>query len=469
MQGLFRFSSFRAPLRAADPPFAAPRQDFSASRRGKLGAPKLGAHRRIPLLLFAVILTFSLPLSRDLGAQNREGKELFAPFVSRIQAQQQGRRITISWKDSSDITQGRYLVYRLREEITDGNFSSAQFLGAVEPGVQEYTDTPEAPGDYYYAVVIEGEDQTLYDIFIPYRNKTTRPRTVEGEVTSRDQAARVRDIRASREGDQVIITFQSSQPGRTLALYRGTKAFSSAGELTKARRVASAESSRSRFQDFPVPGIPYYYAVADQALLQEGKLSLEPGENATIQSVQIPLSDQVRRLLPERTAARSLPLPALLMKQRITDGNRLNAQPAGMPAPEPLSPEAAQAASALAEQFPPGKPADPEPETLPGDKASSGGEDPHPALTAILEGTFSKGQWQASQNQLLNYLSRPRTAEEEARGRFYLGQALFFQGKERNAFLEMVQAAEEFPQAGRRWQDRILTALAEQEDRADRE
>jgi TolA-binding protein len=90
-------------------------------------------------------------------------------------------------------------------------------------------------------------------------------------------------------------------------------------------------------------------------------------------------------------------------------------------------------------------------------KSPAGGEES--ALFQIVKEYFEKRDWENSRIALLHYLSLPRSAEVEARARFYLGQAWYFTGNYREALFEFLSVQNLHPVEANIWIDAILTAM----------
>lgn len=447
------FSIYALPLVVSNPFYADTIEDMRGFR----------PHFHFLTILFLTAALF--PAGAQSEPREETGSsELFAPFVSRLQGEQAEGKITLTWRDSADINGGRYLVYRSPRPIIQSNFSSAEFLAAVQPGTEEYTDVPQASGNYYYAVIIEGPDQTIYDIFIPYRNITTKALTVTEEPSATTLAAEISRITATAQNNQVNLTFSASRDNRELLLYRAAQPFNTKEDLSPGKVISTVNSSQKSLTDYPVPGIPYYYALVDKAMVQEGSPEIQRGSNATLTAVKISVS-QGRRSLPERSTARSLPLPSLLVTQRVTTGDPLAVAYEEPPEALPLSPDTEKAVAALMALFDLPRAPLARPQILPADRTASGSagntntEPQDITLGSILDGPFAAQDWRETETQLTNYLGLPLSEEREARARFYLAQSLFYQGKLRNAFLEILMTEKYYPQRSRQWQDQILESL----------
>ena len=402
--------------------------------------------RRILPVLLLMVLGF--PLFAQTG-------DVFAPFVSRFKVAAEESAIKLTWKDTDDVTAGSYAVYRYTEEITSENFSEAVKLGEVAPGTESFLDKPDDKNPYYYAVLAKDAAGKLYRLFIPFRNKTITGVAVETLDTIEEQAARITDISTTVEEDSIIVTFEASKEKRDLIVYRSTSPIRSSSDLAFAQSLRSIQSSNSSFQDFPVPGITYYYAVIDSGFIKVGDIEFIPGENTTIVPATLPLGTRVG--LPVSTVNRSLPLPLHLLTSSIEDGSNLPLSDyIRVPVYRELGPTASKAVGGLLTGIATASPEAPGPTVLPEDRGRvvSGGEEY--TLKSILNGEFAERRWIETESLLKKFLSVHRSESIERRGRYYLGQTLFFQGKYRDALLEFVLIRDELYAHVEPWLDVIF-------------
>ena len=381
--------------------------------------------------------------------------DVFAPFVSRLKVTAEDSSIRLTWKDTEDITAGAYAVYRHTEEITAANFSQAVKLGEVDPGTESFLDKPEDKRPYFYAVLAKDAAGRSYELFIPFRNKTTTGVAVETLDTIEEQAARITGISTSVEEDSIVVTFEASKEERDLLVYRSTSPIRSSSDLAFAQSLRSLSSSKTSFQDYPVPGISYYYAVIDSGFLKVGDIDFTPGDNTTIVPATIPLGTRVG--LPSTTVNRYLPLPLHLLTASIEDGSRLPLSDyIRVPGYRDLGTPANKAVGGLLSGLPSAEPAEPELTILQEDRGSvvSGGEEY--TLKSILNREFSEKRWIETESLLKKFLSVHRSEPIERRARYYLGQALFFQEKYREALLEFVLLREELYSQVDPWLDVIF-------------
>jgi hypothetical protein len=210
----------------------------------------------------------------------------------------------------------------------------------------------------------------------------------------------------------------------------------------------------SPFVDYPVPGIPYYYAVVFGEDISGGNAALFPGYNATRTAVELP-PGKYRVGLPEpQSEIRSMPLPLISLYTAVPGAEGL----AETPAPSPLSPEAAKALGTIP------APRKRTPEIVRKKRAfdqdleaPAGGEEY--SLRSIVQGSFTRGDWKNTIEELLHYLSLPRSRTSEARARFYLGQAYYFSGAFREALFEFLFVQSYYPQEAGEWVQAGLAAL----------
>jgi hypothetical protein len=275
------------------------------------------------LIFLAVGVLFCLGpavFAQDEGTDDLN-RDVFAPFVSRLRVAVRDPQVRITWRDSEDLSDGSYLVYRHTDEINQNTLDAATLVATVEPGVETYLDTPLEEGNYYYAVIAAEADGRTYPIFVPFRNKTLRPVAVTRLESEEDLAASVYDIDARAQDMTVVLVFTPSRSGRTLAVYRSTAPFSELESIGDATLLQEIESSSRRFVDYPAPGVSYYYGVFDTVLIERGSLEVVEGANALASAVQINLpSQQGIAIQIPRATKRPAPLPILQLTSGLQSG-----------------------------------------------------------------------------------------------------------------------------------------------------
>ncbi|MDR2185633.1 MAG: hypothetical protein LBO80_08245 [Treponema sp.] len=377
------------------------------------------------ILVIAALILPGPAFSQDAGT------EVFAPFVSRITAEVKNNLVRLNWVDSRDI-RGPVFVYRSREPFVEGIPSSRPV--EVAYGVQTHIDEVESPGAWHYYVIASDGEGRKYTVPIPFNNTLsvviegieTAPRTITG-------------LEAALDGDGVIISFQGAGRTDNAILYRSPKPLREERDLLEAAIVQSGIGSP--FTDYPVPGIPYYYGVVLEDDLISGKTVLFPGQNSTLNPVEVPRS-------PGRSSAggdmRAMPLPRITVNTAVP--GRIASEP---PVPAALSAEAVRAIAGLRSQNT--RPVqDKAPRAFNQDlEGPAGGEDG--SLRSIVQGPFIRRDWNTSREELIRYLSLPRSAAAEARGRYYLGQSYYFLERPREALFEFLSVQAHYPGEASEW------------------
>jgi TolA-binding protein len=149
-----------------------------------------------------------------------------------------------------------------------------------------------------------------------------------------------------------------------------------------------------------------------------------------------------------------MPLPLISLYTAVPGAEGLSEPPP----PTPLSPEAAKALGTI--QAP--RKTRPEPvrkkRAFDQDLEAPAGGEEYP-LRSIVQGSFTKGDWKNAIEELLHYLSLPRSRSSEARARFYLGQAYYFSGAFREALFEFLFVQPYYPEESKEWVQAGLAAL----------
>lgn len=388
-----------------------------------------------------------------LGAQ----EEIYAPFVSQLEAAVDDNRIVLSWNDSPDEIE-MYSLYRSPKAFDAEQNRDQVMIGRVEAGVESFSYYPDSTDPFYYAVLAQNSEGEEYSLFIPFRNITDLPYAVESVAGLKERAAKISDISTRTSGELVYISYQSSKPERPVEAFRSSSPIDSPEALRAANKIGSFSSSPGRLTDFPLPGLDYYYAVVDRELLQADMPDIQPGKNSTTIAASPALSS-TSRFDEESRSPRIRPLPFLQLPRSIESGVLLSdVKKYALPDFTPLQPETLASVKALVENIGHGtQPLPVHSETFSVDR--SPGRDPEALLlSTIILGSFSDSSWNDAKKELGNFLAVRRDTEIEARAHHYMGQVFFFQKEYRKAFYEFLSAREHLPKASDRWIDRVLAA-----------
>ncbi|MDA3949084.1 MAG: hypothetical protein PF508_07635 [Spirochaeta sp.] len=401
----------------------------------------------VALVLLGTATVIAQTPDSDTGASGtptftEDERDVFAPFVSRLRVAVRDPQVRLTWRDSDDLESGSYRVYRHTEEITRDTIDDAALVAEVDTGVETYLDTPLEEGAYYYAVIAAEESGRMYPIFVPFRNKTIRSVTVAQLETEEDLAASVYGIEALAQDNAVVVRFEASRGGRDLVVYRSTTPLTDDDQIPNATLIDEFGSSTRRFADYPVPGVDYYYGVFDKALVERGSVSVRPGENALATAVRVGLNDatELQIQIPRATKRRA-PLPILHLAEGIQSGDRLARNSVPEQAGRILDPATEAAVRALLERAPEPAVFRPEPRVLPEERAADGAGAAY-TLAQVVNTEFAAGNYARTADLLRNLLTLPLSGTLERRTRFYLGQALYFDGRRQPAFVEFLLAAD---------------------------
>ncbi len=408
----------------------------------------------LPVLFGTILILAPFPGALPfLDAQVAGAESSTVRTPSRVRAAELDGEVLVTWRDAAGY-EGAYQVWRSSTAFAPGVFeeSSDLFLaGTVSSGIESLIDRPAAPGAYYYAVTSDLGTPHL----IEQRNFLPRPVRVVMTAEQAEEPATVRSLSVEARNSEVILRFEPSRHGRRLAAYASTEAIESIEDLQRAVRLAVFDSNQMEYRDYPVPGIPTYYAVldAEQALAAEGELI--PQQNTTIQPIRIALGS-VRRGTgaPQVGARREAPIPLLRMPWLpVTGAYAVDLTRA----PEDLDPETQAALDTILKHFgTPGR-TSPEPRILPGDRDSPG-TGLRSSLTTVLNGPFARTEWAEAEMQLSNLLTVASSPAQRARVQFYRGQCLFFLGRFNEASLAFVDARDQLFSESQPWLDAALRA-----------
>jgi TolA-binding protein len=392
------------------------------------------------------------------------------PFVSRLKAAVRGPQVKLTWQDTPGPME--YVIYRHTQEITRENLFEAVMVARVNRGVQVYIDAPPKSGAFFYAVLALTPQGGVHDVFIPFRNKTTLSITVQNTLPEEKLAAIISQLAAKTEQEEIVISFTSSRADRDLMLFRSTSPILSPAQLLATREVRQVKSVETRIVDFPVSGIPYYYALVDRELLANGNITLEAGQNTTVEPAQIPLREGVPSARTESSAAasgyissvetpqgtpgRPIPLPYYILDSKISANETLK-QPASayIPVYRRLSLAAEKAAQAILPQTALPPEAGMQPVLLEAD-ATEGFRKEDYTLGTVLGGAFAEKDWGEAEKLLTHFMNMHISDEARIRAHFYRGQALFFQKRYNESFMEFLLALDAYYTDIQPWLSNIL-------------
>lgn len=379
------------------------------------------------------------------------------PFVRQLTASVQDNVVRLQWIDAPDST-GPVTIFR---KIIPAGSSTPKDLDTVQVprGVQSYIEPIESDGLRSYLVLASGADGNPYIVRIPNTNyielDVKKTNLVLSQSDSKYQ--NISSLKAEVQKDSILLSFtlngSETTSSRPLVLYRSTQPIRHIQDLLQAVIVQGGITS-SPFIDYPVPDISYYYALVFEDDIKQGKLNLEAGKNTTLVPAEVPAGSFRIGLPGPQQNIRSIPLPTLSVSAAVPGADNTIILPA---LALPLSPEAQKAVTAL--PFPePQKIVLKKPRAFSQDLNASGGGEEF-TLRSIVQGPFANRDWNGVIEQLVRFLSLPRSSIIEARGRYYLGQAYYMTGKYREALFEFLLMQNTYPAEAREWIQSILPLL----------
>ncbi len=399
--------------------------------------------KNIFLILFLISLLPCKLFSQD--------NYVFAPFVSRLKAVENDSSIKLSWKDSRDID-GSYLIYRNTEKITRNNFSDSFLVAEVPSGVGRYTDTAMENTDFFYTVLVKSREGKIYDIFIPFRNVTSRPVTVKNINRISDNRAIVTYLRVTEKKDSLYITFNSSNPERNVAILRNISPIFSVEDSKESTLLSIIPSSKESYSDFPIPGVPYYYCVVDAELLKSFNFEIVPFENSTISPSEIRLSEETIISYQNAVQSRPVPLPALILDKNIVTGKSLSANYEYVFPEKELSGKIKTAVKTIISKI--DTTDEMVPEILNSEDFYNNRENIQ--LSMLIDKYFMKNDWESLEIKLYDFIRTNNKKSLKNKARFYLGQSYYFRNEYNKAYLEFLTSSESFYPESHKWMEHIL-------------
>lgn len=386
----------------------------------------------------------------------------FAPFINRLRVATKEPQVRLTWEDIPDFT-GSYRIYRHTEEITADNLSKAELAGEVGQGEQFYTDIPLKTGAYFYAVLAKEPSGNLYQVFIPFRNKTLTAITINIAAKTEDLASEISAFRAEVVGQSIEVNLSSSRNTRSIAVFRGTAPLLTRDDIVKAVQIWTGTGRSVKVQDFAVPGVPYYYAAIDTDAFQKNAWTITSGKNTLAKPVEIPLGSRTTTVtgLNNQKPIRVMPLPILTLPdlgnvQPALDGTNQTM------VNQPLDAVTKARITSLTAGLKSGMASRKSPELLPSDRLQLEGRaiqapsGESKALAEILAKDFTRTNWDESIRQLSNFLTLPLSRDLQAKGHFYLAQSYYLNGKYKEALMEFLFVQDELPDQAQPWIDNTL-------------
>jgi hypothetical protein len=412
-------------------------------------------------MFFCLILllgALSVPLIR---AQHTE---IPITVVTGIEAMTRNNLVRLTWTDSRGAAGPVYIYRSSRPFDAEGPVFAGQRPAEVPYGVESYIDDVGSSGRmYYFIAASDGDGENRYLWVIPQVNTIAVDIAglPEAEIAAAPQPGGpggISGLEIRPEGEGVSIRYRVNRSGNTV-LYRSVQPITHTADLLSAVIVQTGVTPP--FVDYPVPGIPYYYAVIFEDELIRGNVGIYPGHNAAVNPVEVK-ADRVG--LPRAAGAdlRSMPLPLMSLNYAVPGIDNFSE----LRNPIPLGLNAAKALGSLSRRSS-GKSADPQgsrggrafSQDLDTESYGVSGEDL--ALRTIVQGSFAQGNWEASRNELSRYLSTHHSVITEARARFYRGQSLYFLGSCREAFYEFLLIRSYFPVEVNEWLEACLAILTD--------
>lgn len=394
------------------------------------------------------IVLFSLVCAVSLSAQENsafiEHSQIPpAPVVSSLTANIEELSVTLSWVHAPVESLG-YEIFRSENPITASSFASTTKIGSVDAQTTQYSETIEKGKTFYYAVLARAPDYSLYEFFIPSTNSLLVGIT-SGDTIVEPAPVEFQSFDIMVRNDAVILAWSANSRDKNLILYRSTTTFTNINSLAQAIVLSTFIDTGTPFVDYPVPGVPYYYAIVDENAVRSGTVSFAPDKNTNRVPVEVsPLFSRIQK--SKLPSLRPMPLPWLnpshqVSSDRFTFSRRTESIILQLASLAKSTPSMIRRSVILDD-----------------DAASTAGGEEY-ALRQIISKNIPSNNWIQAENELFDFLSLRRTPKTTARTRFYLGQAYYFQGKHNKALLEFLLAQDYYYSQSQEWIQYVLAAL----------
>jgi len=392
-----------------------------------------------------------------ISSQSLSANEIFAPFVSGLSVTLQENSVTLSWRSAPEEIE-IYEIFRSPEPFSKDNFNAARKIGTVSQDITAYTDYPPSTDSYYYAVLGRKNENTLYKLFIPYRNITVSPVAVERTETLNEVTAKISQLSAEKDQESIHLQFDTSKPDRKVIIYRSSSRIESEQDVINAQALATFTSDQENYTDFPLGGIEYYYAVVDAEAARAGSFDFVPGENTLEEPVELPVGTQNTNVFG-KVENRITPLPYLLLNRLDSTATEILSK-----SPTTLDETTLSIWKQMEERISPEKTEDSAtPDILPIDRnAKTDGVNKQ--LAELVGKSFpadpdDQAAWQNAEKQFAAFFDVSRTDKVLSRAHYYMGQVYFFQGNYKQSFFEFLMAQDTLYTQVQPWLERIYPQL----------
>jgi len=408
-------------------------------------------------IMFLSIFSLVFLVAQDQTTQTQANESVFAPFVSRIRVGVKDSNIVLLWDDSVDL-KGICKIYRSMKEINAENLKDAKMIAEVAYGIQSYTDTEASNGDYYYCILMKDTSDKIYEVFIPFKNKTVNAVSAKVKVQEKI-VSQITGISSAIKGDGIIIRFTSSISGKNIVLYRSTLPISESKNLLEASSAGVFKNINGEIIDYPVPGIDYYYALIDENSLIEGTIQIVKGQNSTTAPISIPLGAMQNGLGKSSAMNQhSIPLPYLSVTTSLSSGQTIYGDAFSPPTERTLKAETKKALEKLFIRYPEGEAREPAFVVLPQEFSNSGSGEAY-TLRLIVNETILKANYEQGIIQLEKFLSLRRANDTQARSEYYLGICYAKTNDYKKAFWSFLLSESYCYTQARIWMDWVLLKL----------
>jgi hypothetical protein len=374
----------------------------------------------------------------------------YTASVTQLRAEVRNNFIRLIWLDSPEM-KGTVYIYRSARPFIDAIPANIRPV-PVNYGTQYYIDDVDDMDNLYYFIAASDPSGKRFDTVIPGVNSIgvfTGDAPDDAPVQTQTQIPiplnqGIINLKAVKDNDRIIITFNISGPAKNAVLYRSMLPVVNVQDLISA--VVVQTGVRSPYVDFPIPGIRWYYAVLFEDEVSGGNINIRSGYNSTLQPVIISASDTAQVLRP-------IPLPYISASNDILGNGGaaeiINLKPLKNDTEKTLDSVKIYAKEPFVKKTPRIFKVDADP---PSDGQES-------LLNMIVHEYFVRQDWENARIALINYLSLPRSRELQARARFYLGQSFYFSDLYREALFEFLSIQNDYSAEANSWLESVLAAI----------
>lgn len=421
---------------------------------------KLFVHTALLLICIVSVSGYGQLAREQIQLRGAQANEAFPTEYTPqdIRVAKKSSEVRLSWFNGYEEPRLQYNIYRHLLPIDLVTVADAALIDTIDArfGDNQYFDTVEVSGYYYYAVTpLIDEGENYY--FAARSNATDQAIYISTDDIYKREVGEVAGIAVGVSEAFIGLSYRLPAPAVDVYILRSQMPINNRNDALRAERIFRNPPTANSFVDNSAYiDVDYYYAVLDADALDSKELTITitAGENTTIFPVRIDGADiaanartrqrsatEFSRTSRQQESQLSLPLinSALIGEDVFEDVEVISS---------------GRSAVRIA-----GRSSENSPIILPIDQQNTINADNSPIQT-ILHASFIPQLWEDSIERFSKIDQTYLSPHERARIAFYLGQAYFYITDYENAILNFVQAKQFYSKESDFWVDKSLHALS---------